>query len=275
MIRLDFPGFSGAESLQEISWKQWFRQFDENNLALLIQEKTSRGQKSNFNKLVSRGSESAVGAREGRSAKPSRETGRATPRSTRRSPPGQSAKPSSRRAASASPATAARRTSQKSGAAQPLTDHAEIREWAEARDARPACVKKTGGRNDPGMIRLDFPGFSGRDSLQEISWREWFRQFEENGLALLVQDTTKAGQPSNFNKLVRRGAAGQTSRARKSASTTAATKRATARTGTSRSVARKTTTRSTSPRRAAGQVTTRSASTRKRSTAASKRRSAK
>jgi len=45
--------------------------------------------------------------------------------------------------------------------ARPLTDHDEIRRWAEERNAKPACVRRTGGGNDVGMIRLDFPGYSG------------------------------------------------------------------------------------------------------------------
>ena len=85
-----------------------------------------------------------------------------------------------------------------------LTDHDEIRQWAESRRATPACVKGTGSKDDVGMIRLDFPGFSGGDSLQEISWDEWFTQFDDNGLALLVQDRTASGERSNFNKLVKR-----------------------------------------------------------------------
>src|SRR4051812_17201475 len=36
--------------------------------------------------------------------------------------------------------------------AEPVTDHRRIREWAEARNARPACVRGTGGKNDTGMI---------------------------------------------------------------------------------------------------------------------------
>lgn len=88
--------------------------------------------------------------------------------------------------------------------AHPLTDHDEIRKWAEDRKAKPSCVKGTGDKNDTGMIRLDFPGYSGQDSLQEISWDEWFQKFDENDLALLVQDKTAGGQKSNFNKLVSR-----------------------------------------------------------------------
>lgn len=54
MIRLDFPGYTGEETLEPITWDEWFRAFDENNLALLMQEETADGKQSNFNKLVSR-----------------------------------------------------------------------------------------------------------------------------------------------------------------------------------------------------------------------------
>ena len=91
--------------------------------------------------------------------------------------------------------------------ARPLTDHDEIRRWAEERNATPSCVRRTGGGDDIGMIRLDFPGYSGEDSLEEISWDEWFEKFDEKNLALLVQDTTARGQQSNFNKLVSRDTA--------------------------------------------------------------------
>ena len=84
------------------------------------------------------------------------------------------------------------------------TDHDFIRRWAENRRAKPTCVIGTGGRGDTGMLRLDFPGYSGRGKLQPISWDEWFEKFDEQNLALLYQEKTKAGQKSNFNKLVSR-----------------------------------------------------------------------
>ena len=64
------------------------------------------------------------------------------------------------------------------------------------------------------MIRLDFPGYSGADSLEPIEWDEWFQKFDENGLALIVQNTTARGQKSNFNKLVKRTTAQQRPRTR-------------------------------------------------------------
>lgn len=88
--------------------------------------------------------------------------------------------------------------------AHPLIDHDDIRTWAEERGAHPACVRRTGGKGDPGMIRLDFPGFGGRRSLAPITWNQWFTSFDDNNLALLVQDRTARGQRSNFNKLVSR-----------------------------------------------------------------------
>jgi ferritin-like metal-binding protein YciE len=93
------------------------------------------------------------------------------------------------------------------GSAQPLTDHEEIRQWAEERGGQPACVRGTGGKGDTGMIRLDFPGYSGGDSLEPIDWDEWFEKFDQNNLALIVQETTGSGQKSNFNKLVKRESA--------------------------------------------------------------------
>ena len=85
-----------------------------------------------------------------------------------------------------------------------LTDPGEIRRWAEERGAKPTCVKGTGGGGDVGMIRLDVPGFSGEESLQPISWDDWFEEFEEKDLALIVQETTASGEKSHFNKLVSR-----------------------------------------------------------------------
>jgi hypothetical protein len=101
-----------------------------------------------------------------------------------------------------------------SASSRPLTDHEEIRQWAEERGASPACVRGTGGGEDVGMIRLDFPGFSGEQSLEPIEWDEWFQKFDERGLALLVQDETTRGQKSNFNKLVSRETAASGSRSR-------------------------------------------------------------
>ena len=84
------------------------------------------------------------------------------------------------------------------------TDHETIQQWAEARGAVPSAVKGTGGEDEPGIIRLDFPGYSGQGKLEPISWDDWFAKFDENELALLYQEETAEGEQSNFNKLVKR-----------------------------------------------------------------------
>ena len=96
-----------------------------------------------------------------------------------------------------------------SATSQVTTDHDEIRRWAEQRGGRPAHVKRTGNPDDPGILRIDFPGYSGEDSLEGISWDEWFDKFDKHGLALLYQETTANGQRSNFNKIVNRDTAEQ------------------------------------------------------------------
>ncbi|MBP7147107.1 MAG: hypothetical protein KBD01_06155 [Acidobacteria bacterium] len=88
--------------------------------------------------------------------------------------------------------------------AKPIIDHEQIRRWAEERGGKPSRVKGTGREDDVGMIRIDFPGYSGAGKLEEISWDQWFDKFDESDLALLVQEETSEGETSNFNKLVNR-----------------------------------------------------------------------
>ena len=93
-----------------------------------------------------------------------------------------------------------------SGENRTTTDHDEIRRWAEARGGRPAAVEGTGSGDDPGILRIAFPDRQQSDdeSLEQISWNEWFEAFDENGLALVYQEETAEGQESRFNKLVSR-----------------------------------------------------------------------
>lgn len=115
---------------------------------------------------------------------------------------GRSGKSGTKSSAKKSPG--GRKSGGSNSSSRTLTDPDEIRQWAEQRGARPACVRGTGGDGDIGMLRLDFPGYSGEDSLEPIEWDEWLDKFEERRLALLVQETTAGGQKSNFNKLVSR-----------------------------------------------------------------------
>lgn len=82
------------------------------------------------------------------------------------------------------------------------TDHATIRKWAESRDGRPARVKGTESRDGAGILRIDFS--EPEESLEEISWDEFFETFEDRQLAFLYQDKTAEGKTSRFFKFVRR-----------------------------------------------------------------------
>jgi hypothetical protein len=89
------------------------------------------------------------------------------------------------------------------GESRKTTDHNEIKRWVESRGGRPACVKGTGP--DQGILRVDFVGFgAGEESLQPISWEDFFEKFDREKLAFLHQDKTKDGGDSRFFKLVER-----------------------------------------------------------------------
>ncbi len=85
-----------------------------------------------------------------------------------------------------------------------LTDHEQIRKWAEARQAHPACVKGTDTDDGGCLLRIDVPGYSGEQSLESIPWDQWFRVFDQRNLALIVEEKMADGRPGNFNKLVSR-----------------------------------------------------------------------
>ncbi len=78
-------------------------------------------------------------------------------------------------------------------------NHEVIQRWAEERDGKPATVGGTEHEGRPGVLRFDFPG--GSRDLQEVSWDDWFRSFDERHLVFLYQEKLKSGKQSNFFKL--------------------------------------------------------------------------
>ncbi len=87
------------------------------------------------------------------------------------------------------------------------TDYDEIRNWAESRGGKPVTVRGTGDNDEPGVLRIDFPGGAGGDRFEEISWDDWFAKFDENNLAFLYQDHKASGEESTFFKLISRDTA--------------------------------------------------------------------
>lgn len=90
------------------------------------------------------------------------------------------------------------------GAARATTDHEIIRKWVEDRGGHPATVNRTGDAEDPGILRIDYPGYSGEGTLEPISWDAFFEKFDEEKLAFLYQEEKADGEPSRFSKLVDR-----------------------------------------------------------------------
>ena len=97
-----------------------------------------------------------------------------------------------------------------------------------------ARVKATGrGKNDAGILRIDYPGFSGEDTLAKMDWDAWFEAFDANRLAFVYQPSTR------FSKLVSRrsvdGKARGTARRSATAGRRTGAKKSSARRGTKRS----------------------------------------
>jgi hypothetical protein len=87
-------------------------------------------------------------------------------------------------------------------AAELTTDHDKIRAWAEARNGRPSVVKGSRDTEGGGILRIDFD--DPEESLEPISWDEFFDIFDDRKLAFLYQERTADGKLSRFFKFVRR-----------------------------------------------------------------------
>lgn len=89
------------------------------------------------------------------------------------------------------------------GGAQTTTDHDEIRTWAEAHGGKPAAVARTHKDGDVGIVRIMFPEAPNSEhaALTEISWDEFFAEFEDRKLALLYDPD------SLFSKIIGRDTA--------------------------------------------------------------------
>jgi hypothetical protein len=86
--------------------------------------------------------------------------------------------------------------------AKSTTDHQKIRSWVEERGGKPAAVKGSGSDDDPGILRIDFPGYAGEEPLTEISWEQFFDKFEKQKLAFLFEEEMERGNVSRFSKLI-------------------------------------------------------------------------
>jgi len=74
------------------------------------------------------------------------------------------------------------------------TDHQEIKEWVETRGGSPAVLEGTHDEFGSGILRIDFG--TGDESLEELSWEEFFRVFDANDLAFVYRDESGDGLES-------------------------------------------------------------------------------
>jgi Rho termination factor, N-terminal domain len=79
------------------------------------------------------------------------------------------------------------------------THHEVIREWAEARDGRPATVPGTEHGDHLGVLRIDFG--EPNEGLREVSWEEWFDTFDSRRLNFIYQEQRSDGHQSTFFRL--------------------------------------------------------------------------
>lgn len=78
--------------------------------------------------------------------------------------------------------------------------HDVITQWADERDGKPATVHGTEHGDHLGVLRINFPGYGGKN-LEEVSWDDWFKTFDDRNLVFLYQEHLKNGNQSNFFRL--------------------------------------------------------------------------
>jgi hypothetical protein len=89
---------------------------------------------------------------------------------------------------------------ERAGRSLVTTDHEVIRQWAKARKAVPATVGGTEHDGHLGVLRFDFPGYSG-DRLTPVEWDQWLATFDKRRLNFIYQQRQSNGKRSNFFRL--------------------------------------------------------------------------
>jgi hypothetical protein len=72
-----------------------------------------------------------------------------------------------------------------------------IKRWAEECGGTPATVPGTEHGGELGVLRINFPGYGGKD-LQPVSWDQWLATFKNRKLVFLFQQNMRNGHQSNF-----------------------------------------------------------------------------
>lgn len=81
------------------------------------------------------------------------------------------------------------------------TDTDVIQKWAEDRGGAPGRVKPV-DTEAPETLEIYFPDFSGTESIEALTWDEFFERMEEQDLVFVYQEETAKGEISRVGKLV-------------------------------------------------------------------------
>lgn len=84
------------------------------------------------------------------------------------------------------------------------TDHDEIRHWVESVGGRPVQVRLAASTGPVGVPALDVPGRRTGGDVENITWDDWFDEFERAGLALLYEPASVPSAAAPYGKLVPR-----------------------------------------------------------------------
>jgi hypothetical protein len=88
--------------------------------------------------------------------------------------------------------------------------HREIKKWAEKYGGKPQIIDFPNAQSDLVGIRINFPGradqvyFDESNPPRDITWREFFREFERQRLTFIYNDSEKITSPSDYYRFAKR-----------------------------------------------------------------------
>lgn len=93
-------------------------------------------------------------------------------------------------------------------------NHDEIQKWAELHHGKPEIVDDPSAGSDLAFLRINFHGgeddiFLGEaDEEKKLSWKEFFKKFDELNLAFMYDPKGKGEDMSMFYKFIKRNESG-------------------------------------------------------------------
>lgn len=86
---------------------------------------------------------------------------------------------------------------------QTTTEHALVRRLIEDREGYPAHLASSEGTGDSGLLQVGLAERDQGEDLKELSWEEFFEEFEEKDLAFAYQEGGE-DDPDEFTYLRKR-----------------------------------------------------------------------